>query len=89
MTGGLCQVEFNGSAMPADLEPLLILRERVPFIVTPALAAELGPTPLVTPVGGGNFGTVQMRMVQDLIFNRKNPLEAATGLHDEVKNQLK
>ena len=23
MTGGLCQVEFNGSAMPADLEPLL------------------------------------------------------------------
>ena len=54
-----------------------------------AIESELGPTPMVTPVGGGNFGTVQTRMAQDLIFNRKTPLQAAEGLFNEVKAQLK
>lgn len=54
-----------------------------------SLESELGPVPMVTPAGGGNFGQVQMRMVQDLIFDRKDSLAAAKGLHDEVKGQLK
>ena len=53
------------------------------------IETELGPVPMVTPVGGGNFGTVQTRMVQDLLFGRKDPMAAATGLHNEVKGQLK
>ena len=73
----------------AALEPKLSDVDKKVVAYLDSIESELGPTPLVTPVGGGNFGTVQMRMVQDLIFNRKNPLEAATGLHDEVKNQLK
>ena len=73
----------------AAIEPKLSDVDKKVVAYLDSIESELGPTPLVTPVGGGNFGTVQMRMVQDLIFNRKNPLEAATGLHDEVKNQLK
>lgn len=73
----------------AALEPRLGDVDKKVVAYLDAVESELGPTPLVTPVGGGNFGTVQMRMVQDLIFNRRTPLEAATGLHDEVKGQLK
>lgn len=40
----------NLDPLLTDLEPLLIMRERVPFIVTPALAAELGPTPRIEDV---------------------------------------
>lgn len=50
---------------------------------------ELGPTPPYIPAGGGNFGTVQQRMVQDLIFDRRDAMAAAQGLYDEVKSNLK
>jgi LysR family carnitine catabolism transcriptional activator len=35
----------NLDPLVTDLEPLLIMRERVPFVTTPAIAAELGPAP--------------------------------------------
>ena len=73
----------------AALEPKLSDVDKKVVAYLDSIESELGPTPLVTPVGGGNFGTIQMRMVQDLIFGRKTPIEAATGLHDEVKAQLK
>lgn len=53
-----------------------------------SIESELGPVPMVTPVGGGSFGQVQMRMVQDLIFERKDSLGAAQGLYDEVKGLI-
>ncbi|QIK71081.1 carbohydrate ABC transporter substrate-binding protein [Propioniciclava coleopterorum] len=71
------------------LEPKLSDVDKKVVAYLDSIESELGPVPLVTPVGGGNFGTVQMRMVQDLLFKRKTPIEAATGLHDEVKSQLK
>lgn len=40
----------NLDPLVTDLEPLLILRERVPFIVSTALAAELGPAPRIEDV---------------------------------------
>ena len=81
--------------MPANkevrgaLEPSLSTVDKKVVSYLDSIESELGATPLVTPVGGGNFGVVQMRMVQDLIFGRKSPIEAATGLYDEVKSQLK
>ena len=71
------------------LEPSLSAVDKKVVSYLDSIESELGATPLVTPVGGGNFGVVQMRMVQDLIFGRKSPIEAATGLYDEVKSQLK
>ncbi len=40
----------NLDPLVTDLEPLLVMRERVPLIVTPAIAAELGPTPRIDDV---------------------------------------
>jgi len=40
----------NLDPLVTDLEPLLIMRERVPFIVSAAVAAELGPTPRIEDV---------------------------------------
>ena len=53
-----------------------------------SIESELGPVPMVTPAGGGSFGPVQMRMVQDLVFERKDSLGAAQGLYDEVKGLI-
>ena len=35
----------NLDPLITDLEPLLVMRERVPMVTTPAIAAELGPDP--------------------------------------------
>jgi hypothetical protein len=40
----------NLDPLITDLEPLLVMREHVPFITTPAIAAELGPTPRIDEV---------------------------------------
>lgn len=40
----------NLDPLVTDLEPLLIMRERVPFIVSAAVAAELGPAPRIEDV---------------------------------------
>jgi DNA-binding transcriptional LysR family regulator len=40
----------NIDPLVTDLEPLLVMRERVPFVTTPAIAAELGPTPRIDDV---------------------------------------
>ena len=40
----------NLDPLVTDLEPLLVMRERVPLVVTPAIAAELGPAPRVDDV---------------------------------------
>lgn len=53
------------------------------------MQADLGPTPAIIPAGGGTFQQVQQRMVQDLIFDRKDPMEAAQQLHDEVQSNLR
>ena len=53
------------------------------------MQADLGPTPAIIPAGGGTFQQVQQRMVQDLIFDRKDPMAAAQELHDEVQGNLR
>ena len=40
----------NLDPLITDLEPLLIMRERVPLVTTPAIAAELGPNPRIEDV---------------------------------------
>jgi DNA-binding transcriptional LysR family regulator len=40
----------NLDPLLTDLEPLLVMRERVPFVTTPAIAAELGPSPRIDEV---------------------------------------
>ncbi|RYD84563.1 MAG: LysR family transcriptional regulator, partial [Sphingomonadales bacterium] len=40
----------NLDPLVTDLEPLLVMRERVPLVVTPAIAAELGPSPRIDEV---------------------------------------
>jgi LysR family carnitine catabolism transcriptional activator len=40
----------NLDPLLTDLEPLLVMRERVPFVTTPQIAAELGPRPTVEAV---------------------------------------
>lgn len=40
----------NLDPLVTDLEPLLIMREAVPFVVSAAIAAELGPTPRIDDV---------------------------------------
>lgn len=73
----------------AAIEPNMSDVDKKVVAYLDSIESELGPVPMVTPVGGGNFGQVQMRMVQDLVFERKDSLGAAQGLYDEVKGQLK
>jgi LysR family transcriptional regulator, carnitine catabolism transcriptional activator len=40
----------NLDPLVTDLEPLLVMRERVPFVTTPTIAAELGPGPRIEDV---------------------------------------
>jgi len=40
----------NLDPLVTDLEPLLVMRERVPLVTTPAIAAELGPAPRIDEV---------------------------------------
>ncbi len=40
----------NLDPLVSDLEPLLVMRERVPFVVSSAVAEELGPTPKIEDV---------------------------------------
>lgn len=49
---------------------------------------DLGETPVYVPPGGGTFQSVQQRMVQDLIFDRRDAAAAAQGLYDEVRSNL-
>lgn len=73
----------------AAIEPNMSDVDKKVVAYLDSIESELGPVPMVTPVGGGSFGQVQMRMVQDLVFDRKDSLGAAQGLYDEVKGQLK
>ncbi len=40
----------NLDPLVTDLEPLLVMRERVPLVATPAIVAELGPSPRIDDV---------------------------------------
>lgn len=53
------------------------------------IAPELGPVPMVTPAGGGNFNVSQTRIAQELIFERLDSAQAAKQLRDEVESELK
>ncbi|MEK7270657.1 MAG: extracellular solute-binding protein [Planctomycetota bacterium] len=54
-----------------------------------AIASDLGPVPIVTPVGGGKFESILQRHGQDVLFGRKSPAAAAKALHEEMKGLLK
>lgn len=77
------------TAVRSAIEPKLSDVDKKVVSFMDEIQPELGPTPAYIPVGGGNSGQVQQRMVQDLIFGRRDPQAAAQGLYDEVKGQLR
>lgn len=56
---------------------------------TDAVKQILGPAPEIVPNGASSFDTLMLRYLQDVLFGKKTPQQAADGLIAEIKSGIK